>query len=985
VPFGEDRPVISAFEATLPKLREAMGLPASAASPPRAAGAGALPLPPTLVALAHEPDDPAQQVEAFALLAGLTPKFLDDARSRFEAKAYLASLRVATTSPAWPAARARALKAANLRQAALAVLPHPHTPSEQELVAALNGDLPGIEASASKESSPLRRLLDALDESLVRANYELKTPDWPDRKLGEIKLPAGDWTVLAGRALRDSDSWLRPDSTPLKRLLDAEFPVKGASLEDLQAEAQVFGESALSISPVALSVQAHPRNFVGADPARWCCIGPSAGPTELDLLDLIEAIGRDDLVRPLHLINSTQGQPEAAQRMAQALEPTLRGEPYFELRRAQIELNLSSRAPKEQRAGLASAGYERASGAYYWAQGQLKLATEAYEIAGGVRPQGYFENMWAVDRPMRPWYHAFAGTQLPIPIEPSLREALASATSQFDAFTNLAWYLGSVGNSESELKALERELDGRFQGSPRRGMWLAERAFARDDLPAAASAYRHTAQLAHDYWPAFQKLGELLTISGKPDEAAKAMSGFSGFAEGSAFDRVSVANFASDAASLFYWSGRLDLAQPLLQISAGTNTGAGAEMMSKQRLDLIDGRLDLAAEQLQERAQRYRDADAYADYLSLLQAAGRSSDAWRGFGVLLKELKDPQLLDSAMVGQRLAGAPEHEVTDWARKDDWRGIGDIRGLAAWHLARSTITDRTPGPEVAGAVDELDLPTWAIDRAKGFTVRSTSDPQRNYVVGPDSGEEPRLLPIGALGGYNKHRIRSDLSYFAQGYAELKHGDYAAAARTLKEAASYYDINSHNFAYINPYLTLAQSRAGLAAEARDRLKPTPLRSQGMDYLLSMAILEAGAGRVEAARSQLSLARYRIYKYKPRLDLPEYTFADIVMYLVEATHDAGIREILLDWVRRYETIEPWHAWSFAVEARLVPDGERRQYAIAMAHYLDPGSERLSTFSAAEIDAAVKAQAASNPFLAPTPNRDKSARAHSASTDALL
>lgn len=974
LPFGGATPVISAFESSLPKLRAALGLPPRGVKPGAASTGHAPALPTTLAGLVHGLADPAQQVDAFALLANMTPAHLDDARSRFEAKAYLASLQVPASSPARAEARARALMLANLREAALAALPHPQTAAERELIATLNGDLAGIASAQSREANPLKRLIGAFDESATRADYEIKPPDWPDLKLKALQLPTADWNVLAGRALRDSDPWLRADSVPLKRLLDAEFPVKGSSLADLQTEMGVFGNSGAGLPRVGLAVQAHQRQFIAADPARWCCLEPSNAPTELDALDLIEAIARDDLVRPLHLVGTTQDRPEEALRMAQALEPTLRGEPYFEVRRAQIEFGLSSRAPREQRAALSAAGYEHASGAYAWSQGQTKVASMAYEIAGGARPQGFFDNTWSLDRPMRPWYRPFAGTHQPIPTEASLREGVASATSQFRAFQDLAWFLGTNPDGEAKLRELEHSVEGRFKGCPRLSTWMAEQAAKRGDLQAMLTAYREAVRAAPDYWPGFYRLGELLTITGKPEEGAKTMSSFSGFAPASKFDRVLAATFASEGASLFYWAGRLDLAEPLLKISAGSHTSSAAEMVSKQRLQMIDGRLDLAAEHMQERAQGYRDADAYADYLSLLQAAGHAEDAWRGFDVLMKDLMAPELLHSAMVGQRMGKLSERQVIDWSRKGDWRGTEEVRSLAAWHLARSAVTDRTPGNDVTRAVDQLDEATWKIDDPDGWTIRAMRDPVVNYIVGPKMGDDLRSLPHGALERYAKHRIRSDLSYFVQAYAELKHGDNTTAAKTFKEASSYYDINRHEFAHMNPYLTLAQVRAGLAADARSRLDPTPFRNQGMDYLLSKAIVEAAAGHVDAAREALSLARYRIYKYKPRVDLPEYTFADIGMALVDSTHDSGIRAIVLDWARKYEVIEPWHAWSYAVEAVLATEPDRLQHAIAMAFYLDPASERLKKFSAPEIAAAVKAQAGRNPFLSPLPDNGKAA-----------
>jgi hypothetical protein len=54
-------------------------------------------------------------------------------------------------------------------------------------------------------------------------------------------------------------------------------------------------------------------------------------------------------------------------------------------------------------------------------------------------------------------------------------------------------------------------------------------------------------------------------------------------------------------------------------------------------------------------------------------------------------------------------------------------------------------------------------------------------------------------------------------------------------------------------------------------------------------------------------------------------------------------------------ERAEPWQSWSYGLEADLATDPSDRARAIAMTFYLDPKSMRLSRFSDAEIEQAVK------------------------------
>jgi hypothetical protein len=83
----------------------------------------------------------------------------------------------------------------------------------------------------------------------------------------------------------------------------------------------------------------------------------------------------------------------------------------------------------------------------------------------------------------------------------------------------------------------------------------------------------------------------------------------------------------------------------------------------------------------------------------------------------------------------------------------------------------------------------------------------------------------------------------------------------------------------------------------------------------------------------------------------------------LFDLTGNTQIRDVAVDWVKARQQIEPWHSWTYAIEAALTTDPVARQRAIAMTYYLDPKSERLSRFKKSEIDAAVAASAGKNIF----------------------
>ena len=97
------------------------------------------------------------------------------------------------------------------------------------------------------------------------------------------------------------------------------------------------------------------------------------------------------------------------------------------------------------------------------------------------------------------------------------------------------------------------------------------------------------------------------------------------------------------------------------------------------------------------------------------------------------------------------------------------------------------------------------------------------------------------------------------------------------------------------------------------------------------------------------------------------EYEYAELCELLYDATRNPGYREKALTWPKKFQTVQPWFAWSYAMEARLTTNANDRRRAMAMAYYLDRNSERLASLPQAAIKAAVKEFANRNPFLRTT------------------
>ncbi len=952
IPFGDETPSVEAYQSALPQLVKALGAAAPAATTLESRLDMDV-LPPSPAGLIAADDNPARDAYVFLLYNLLTPQYLERTRERFAEKALLALSRLAPASPEYRVLRARTYMALGHRMAAIRVLGVPQTDEERGVLAALNGNLPEVRVMAEREKNPLKRLMQKLDENNIATAYAVVNQKQSLDQAAALKLPGNIWPFVVGRAFVDSDSWAQHDNASLKMLLDHELPVAGYRLEDMARGAMALGDRGKVQTMVDLSAFEHGRKYMSADAARWCCGIAVDRPGQLDYLELLQSMGHDNLIRRIPFLASIQGRPESAITYANSIDAVYRGHPYYAMERAKAEAKLAAKTGDPEKAGLLKASRENAFNAFYWEQGQSLVSNEAIEEfnSDGGQHFGYAGNLYHADIPFRPYYWTWAdGGQREV-IRANLGAALKNATWQIAAAYEMDENSGDEGRSERLLKSIE----GRFLGSPYRNVMLSNEALRRGDSQAAQALYRENIRLTPDHWQSYEVLGKLLFADGDPAGAARVFNAYPGFRKGSSESRVAIANHAFEAGSYFYWSGHFDLAVPLYKIAASQHTGASSEITSDTRLKLLAGDIGAAMAGTLDRAQRYKESYARRDYLGMLHASGRSGEAWPVFTTLVEE-GSPHIWETALVGHHKDALSEAQVVQWAKQKEFSEAGREGNAAAIYLLRFATTDRTPSVDLSVAIDGLDYARWKVEGVEGLV------------------HERALAHMRAEA--KRQRVKSPLAYFAEGYRALKLKDYSAARSIFDEAASFHDpANTSTYlstSFYLPYYALAAAKSGDTAGIEKVMSRIKVTEQLFHYHLARAVLAGAGGKTAEALQSLDLARYRRPHTERRPLLTQYTYGEITEVVAELTGSPKAREMALFWARTNQKFEPWHSWAYAMEARLSNDPAGRQRALAMAHYLDPGSERISAFSKADLDSAVKAFGRANPFLAKPPEAVK-------------
>ena len=968
VAFSETLTPAEAFRSVLPKVLESIGVQATPPAKPVSL-AGDAPLPESLRDLLERAGDPARDAHYFQLLAALTPEYAERNRERYAEKSLLAVLDASPLSPGYRYLKARAYMYLGDRVAALNALGAPRTVEEQHLLALLNGDLPSVRRLVPQVKSPLNALIAKIDANTIGANYRAISEEKSREDARALKLKSEALAFFVERAFTDWSLWMQHDNVKLKQLLDKEMPVAGFSLAQIAGGTAAFADLAKLRAAANLSVLDHVRRLLSAHADQWCCtLSKRLGP--IDYVDFYESLATDNLARRARFLVQIQGAPEAALEFVARIESVYKDHPQFTLARARAEAMLAARSSGAAREGYGRSAYLNALNAFYWEQAQTRTAAEAFHVGAGLGRHdfGRVDNVFAHDLPFRSFYATWeSGGRRDYALR-NARNALANSMFNVQPLRELQQLLVDFQGKHEEFDDLLATLKGRFVGHPEMPAILAGASLAKGDTRAAATLYRQAVKANPSAWESYEALGKLLFEEGETAEAAKVYMSYPGFTGGTSEHPVAVANHSYEAGSRFFWSGNFEQARPLYQIAAKLKTGADSSLASSTRLALLEGDLQEAAKHMFARATRYNSAFAYRDFLGLRHAMGNSEEAWDAFRVLARQVRGPQLWETALVGHRMAGLTAKEIAAWLAKDPSIDAAEGFGYGAMHLVRAGVVDRKPGPELAGLVEAADRPVYRLEQS-GVVARPAG--QSGMVLGPDA-PNGGLLHLGAFERGPKQRVKSDRTFFVEAYAAIRDKQYALASALLVEATSLYDVRNVRLGYLLPYLAFAAAKDRNIEPVRALLARFDPEQRRFDYFMAEAVLSGLAGAADEARRALKLALHRRPFTELRPVYTEYQYAEICEWLYEATGDRGYADLALNWAKSNQAVQPWFAWAYALEAKLTSDPAAKKRAIVMTHYLDRNSERLASLPPDEVKAALEQSGAVNPFVAEPTKRER-------------
>jgi hypothetical protein len=467
-----------------------------------------------------------------------------------------------------------------------------------------------------------------------------------------------------------------------------------------------------------------------------------------------------------------------------------------------------------------------------------------------------------------------------------------------------------------------------------------------------AAALKKSLQEDPQLWDNYFELGHyILKSGGSPEDAAQILLKFPAFHQQHPQDPVAVANSANEAGSLFYALGLPTLTRTFYRIAADLETGSDASLCDAQRLKLLDGDYPGAAQIALERGNRFGNANAYRDYLSLMHVMGKGDEAWQTFTQLRDAFDSPQVWISALIAQRLAGSSETEIRAWLLKPEIRDAQSLAYHFATHEALWAFSDdRMPPADLGALVEQLDGPPVAhADTRNGVTeIPHPTTPNATAFVPSSHFRDGRRtqMPRGTV-------IKSEQAFFADAYAALRHSQFDAALQRFDSMADHYRIEQYPLAYFAYAAANNGDPEKLEAYINSLNSPPYNEVPSFDQLLAKAFF---AGRRKDADGALKDLREAL-RLRPYTDdrpvMTEYQYAEACEWLYRDTGDSRFVTELLDWARKQETVQPFLAWAYSMQYEYERPGAARTRALAMTEYLDRASPRISKASLAERAAA--------------------------------
>jgi len=872
-------------------------------------------------------------------------------------------------SSAYKVLKARALFYLYRRPAAVAVLGTPKGAEEKAFAEFIDGNLQLLDKSIKDINEPLPRLIAQIELSDLLWSYN---PDQAhSESINRIIREYPAWAMILNRRLLHQDGWNVQSNLEVKKELDRLFPISGFTAEDIVKSKMAIGELQVDDDDIEFSVYNHYRRMMENQP-EMLTSNESTDIVDRDVLDLMVAFGESNLLKKIRL-RRMQALHDEITKLVNRYSVIYAGRPEMAYLKAFALYRIADSKQGQAQKNLREEANQIQSDVCYWSQGQTEISSQR---------SCFGNNFYDADYPRR-WYWQFSNDPRELtdrkyrgPQENTRHGnheitrfdrkqlvnyelALQYTQTDFSILSNYYERLRTL-HMYDEAAALLEKNRSRFIGNSGRTSFFARIAEREGDMKRARSIYEEGITFQANDWNAYEGLSLLLMRQGDYKAASETALKFPLFSiskqesENPSVDTVSLSNHAYAIGGKLWWSGAADEARPLLSLSAGYDTGSGAEMWSTIFLATLEHDFTKAARVSLENAKRYNLTSAYASYMEFLHVMGYHDEAWsvpkqsqgRSYGGMD--------WSPVLIGHRMEGKTQDEQIQWLL----------------NLPLSELTSQST-PIFAFHVYTLDRDTDINLATQLQAVQEQIESRKNGSQTPISqipkkeSNQTAQIDTSGLIAFLKAKV-DPIPPFADGYALLKKHRFAEAYDKLKIRFMGEWLRKDMFSFHVPYLSWSAAKSGGQSDIEPYLSEYKKElGDDFDYYLSMAFLAEGKNEHGKAIKNLNAARYHMQNMNGMRLLPGwYQFAEACEWLYEDSKFEGYRNLLLEFVKRHQIIRPMDAGAYAFEAKYTKSDADRIRALAITLYLDKQSVRIAHFSNEQKSKALEWLKVNNPFL---------------------